>query len=86
MLDALIAYQPFGLDIRGRITQSLLEAIKHWFDLLLGGMNHIVLVSESEDMGLFFVLLCQIGIDVLRLVENVFSYYINLISIRRFVS
>ncbi|XP_026763511.1 uncharacterized protein LOC113521998 [Galleria mellonella] len=68
VLRALVSYQPDTLAIRGHIASSLVEVLEKWLTLLLGELNHSVLLG-SDDTGMFFVVACQLGLDILRLVK-----------------
>ncbi|XP_052743669.1 uncharacterized protein LOC112052872 [Bicyclus anynana] len=68
VLHALISYQPAELDLKGSVARGLAEVLEKWFDLLIGGLNHIVLVGDGRDMGMLLVITCKLGIDVLRFI------------------
>ncbi|XP_026495448.2 uncharacterized protein LOC113400184 [Vanessa tameamea] len=71
VLNALISYQPNELDLKGSVAKVLVETLDKWFQLLMSGLNHIVLVGQS-DLGMLLVITCQLGIDTMRLI-NVFE-------------
>ncbi|XP_072942425.1 uncharacterized protein [Epargyreus clarus] len=69
VLSALVSYQPPNLAIRSSTAKCLIEVLKQWFELLLAALNHVVLVGDSEHFGMFLVVMCQIGMDSLRLIK-----------------
>nr|XP_049700768.1 uncharacterized protein LOC110371196 [Helicoverpa armigera] len=71
VLHALISYQPENLTISINTANSLLEVLKKWFSLLMGTLNHAMLVGDDGVSGMFYVVLCQIGLDVFGLIKLV---------------
>ncbi|XP_049877255.1 uncharacterized protein LOC126374609 [Pectinophora gossypiella] len=69
VLHSLLSYQPDNLDIKGDIANALVEIISQWFALLLGALNHSTLVGDNTKSGMFLVVTCHLGIDVLRLIK-----------------
>ncbi|XP_059059627.1 uncharacterized protein LOC131852898 [Achroia grisella] len=68
VLHSLISYQPEHLEIRSGIATSLVEVLGKWLSLLIGELNHSALVG-SNDSGMFYVVTCQLGLDILRLLK-----------------
>lgn len=66
VLHALISYQSPSLDINGKIATLLGEVLEKWFELLMGGLNRIILVGENGDMGSMLLVTCQLGMDTIR--------------------
>lgn len=64
VLHALISYQPENLTINTNTASALLEVLKKWFSLLMGTLNHSMLVGDNGVSGMFYVVICQIGLDV----------------------
>ncbi|CAH0696046.1 unnamed protein product [Spodoptera exigua] len=64
VLHALISYQPDNLTINTNTASALLEVLKKWFSLLMGTLNHSMLVGDNGVSGMFYVVICQIGLDV----------------------
>ncbi|PZC83057.1 hypothetical protein B5X24_HaOG208530 [Helicoverpa armigera] len=71
VLHALISYQPENLTISINTANSLLEVLKKWFSLLMGTLNHAMLVGDDGVSGMFYVVICQIGLDVFGLIKLV---------------
>uniref|UniRef100_A0A2A4JPK3 DUF4042 domain-containing protein n=1 Tax=Heliothis virescens TaxID=7102 RepID=A0A2A4JPK3_HELVI len=71
VLHALISYQPENLTINTNTANALLEVLKKWFSLLMGTLNHAMLVGDNEVSGMFYVVTCQIGLDVFGLIKLV---------------
>ncbi|CAH0713136.1 unnamed protein product, partial [Brenthis ino] len=69
VLHALISYQPPSLDINGKIATLLGEVLDKWFELLIGGLNRIILVGENGDIGSMLLVTCQLGMDTIRLIN-----------------
>ncbi|CAG5030023.1 unnamed protein product [Parnassius apollo] len=67
VLDALISYQPPNLVIRACTANALAQVLKSWLELLVGALNHAVLVDDNGMSGMLLVVTSQIGMDVLRL-------------------
>ncbi|KAM3956715.1 uncharacterized protein ACR2FA_009369 [Aphomia sociella] len=68
VLRSLVSYQPENLVIRGYTASSLVGVLEKWLPLLMGALNHSVLMG-SDDTGMIFVVICQLGLDILRLVK-----------------
>ncbi|CAH2089780.1 unnamed protein product [Euphydryas editha] len=66
VLDALISYQPTGLDLKGSVGKVLVETLDKWLEMLMSGLNHVMLVGQS-DIGMMLVVTCQLGVNTLRL-------------------
>ncbi|KAG7301685.1 hypothetical protein JYU34_014660 [Plutella xylostella] len=74
VLQALVAYQPSGLRIRGTTASALTEVLAQWFALLMGSLNHSALVGDASDVSaMFYAVTCQLGMDVLRLIKHMRS-------------
>ncbi|CAG9133975.1 unnamed protein product [Plutella xylostella] len=74
VLQALVAYQPSGLRIRGSTASALAEVLAQWFSLLMGSLNHSALVGDASDVtAMFYAVTCQLGMDVLRLIKHMRS-------------
>ncbi|KAF9794324.1 hypothetical protein SFRURICE_019047 [Spodoptera frugiperda] len=71
VLHALISYQPENLIINTNTVSALLEVLKKWFSLLMGTLNHSMLVGDNGVSGMFYVVICQIGLDVFGLIKLV---------------
>ncbi|KAJ8717428.1 hypothetical protein PYW08_005827 [Mythimna loreyi] len=71
VLHALISYQPENLTINTNTAAALLEVLKKWFSLLMGTLNHSMLVGDNGVSGMFYVVICQIGLDVFGLIKLV---------------
>ncbi|KAH9635869.1 hypothetical protein HF086_002429 [Spodoptera exigua] len=71
VLHALISYQPDNLTINTNTASALLEVLKKWFSLLMGTLNHSMLVGDNGVSGMFYVVICQIGLDVFGLIKLV---------------
>ncbi|KAL0869614.1 hypothetical protein ABMA27_005868 [Loxostege sticticalis] len=69
VLHALVSYQPSNLALRGSTAASLAEVLKNWFGLLLGALNHAMLVGDAGVSGMAYVVLCQLGIDAMGLTK-----------------
>ncbi|XP_075981651.1 uncharacterized protein LOC142980201 [Anticarsia gemmatalis] len=67
VLHSLISYQPENLTITLSTATALLEVLKKWFALLMGALNHSILVGNGGVSGMFYVVICQIGMDVFGL-------------------
>ncbi|CAH4029079.1 unnamed protein product [Pieris brassicae] len=72
VLQELISYQPDDLTIPSSIAKYLVDVVKKWLELLLAGLNHIALDGKADELGMLFVVTCQIGMDCLGLV-NIFE-------------
>ncbi|CAG9795537.1 unnamed protein product [Diatraea saccharalis] len=66
VLHALVSYQPDNLALRGTTAVSLVEVMQKWFSLIMGALNHSVLMGDIEISGMSYVVVCQLGIDILR--------------------
>ncbi|XP_022816779.1 uncharacterized protein LOC111349775 [Spodoptera litura] len=71
VLHALISYQPENLTINTNTASALLEVLKKWLSLLMGTLNHSMLVGDNGVSGMFYVVICQIGLDVFGLIKLV---------------
>ncbi|CAB3242416.1 unnamed protein product [Arctia plantaginis] len=69
VLHALISYQPDNLTINNNTANGILEVLKKWFSLLMGALNHNMLVGDGGISGMFYVLVCQIGMDVSGIIK-----------------
>ncbi|KAJ0173966.1 hypothetical protein K1T71_010112 [Dendrolimus kikuchii] len=63
VLHALISYQPTDLIVQSSLVNSLFEVLKKWFSLLMATLNQTVLKGDEGKPGMFFAVLCQLGID-----------------------
>jgi hypothetical protein len=66
VLQSLVSYQPHNLAIRVSIASSLVGVVQKWFGLLIGVLNHSMLVGDKNIYGMAYVVVCQLGQDVLR--------------------
>ncbi|KAI8419839.1 hypothetical protein MSG28_008473, partial [Choristoneura fumiferana] len=67
VLHALVSYQPEDLAVTSHTAAGLVKVLSVWFELLVGALNHSMLVEDREICGMFFAVTCQLGVDVLRL-------------------
>lgn len=51
----------------GGTATALVEVVKKWFELLMGALNHSMLVGDNGTSGMLYVIMCQLGISSLRL-------------------
>ncbi|XP_045777878.1 uncharacterized protein LOC123875865 [Maniola jurtina] len=68
VLQMLISYQPDELDLKGCVANLLVEVLEKWLEILIGGLNHIVLVGVGGEVGTMLIVTCELGIDMLRLI------------------
>ncbi|XP_053614826.1 uncharacterized protein LOC128677769 isoform X2 [Plodia interpunctella] len=68
VLHALVSYQPDNLALRASTASCLVEVLDKWIPLMMEALNHAMLVG-SEGFGMFFVVTCQLGMDVFRLTK-----------------
>ncbi|XP_026744092.1 uncharacterized protein LOC113505529 [Trichoplusia ni] len=71
VIHSLISYQPDNLTINTNTANALLEVLKKWFGLLMGTLNHYMLVGDNTDSGMFYAVICQLGLDVFGLIKLV---------------
>ncbi|XP_022124904.2 uncharacterized protein LOC110999921 [Pieris rapae] len=69
VLQELISYQPDDLTIPSSIAKYLVNVVNKWLELLLAGLNHIALAGKADELGMHFVVTCQIGMDCLGLAK-----------------
>ncbi|CAK1584802.1 unnamed protein product [Parnassius mnemosyne] len=67
VIHALISYQPPNLVIRACTATALVQVLNPWLELLVGALNHTVLVDDNGMLGMLLVVTSQIGMNVLRL-------------------
>lgn len=65
VLHALISYQPEDIIIKSSTAIILGEVLKKWFQILIECLNRSLLIDNGLS-GMFYVVLCQLGLDVLR--------------------
>ncbi|RVE46224.1 hypothetical protein evm_009114 [Chilo suppressalis] len=65
VLHALVSYQPENLELKGRTAVALVEVIQNWFTLIMGVLNHSVLMGDKDISGMSYIVVCQLGADVL---------------------
>ncbi|KAL4703094.1 hypothetical protein ACJJTC_018131 [Scirpophaga incertulas] len=70
VLHSLISYQPENLTLRGSTAVSLAEVLQVWFCMLKDILNHTSLIGNKDTSGMCYVVVCQLGINVLRLVKT----------------
>ncbi|KAJ2948374.1 hypothetical protein O0L34_g7611 [Tuta absoluta] len=69
VLHALLSYQPDNAVVKADTGTALVEIVNQWFTLLMGALNHSTLVGDETKSGMFLVVTCHLGIDVLGLTK-----------------
>ncbi|XP_068620537.1 uncharacterized protein [Battus philenor] len=69
VLHALISYQPPNLIVRACTVNALTRVLNPWMELLVGALNHTVLLERTGFSGMLLIVTSQIGRDMLRLID-----------------